>query len=203
MKKYYSIFLLLFVPSGCKKNNEQKASQTETKTYPIGIVNTRLGTMYFWLYDETPIHKAKFIELAKAGHYDQFTFNRVVKNFVIQGGCPDSVKYFENSPFLIPGEFSDSIKHIYGALGMGRDNNPQKQSNACQFYIVNKEAGLPNLDGDYSIFGIILKGKEVLEAIEKEQTNATDEPLLQIPLKVSIGLYTAKELKKVFGLTIK
>jgi peptidyl-prolyl cis-trans isomerase B (cyclophilin B) len=126
-----------------------------------------------------------------------------VKDFVIQGGCPDSVKYFENSPFLIPPEFADSIKHIYGALGMGRDNNPQKQSNACQFYIVNKEAGLPKLDGDYTIFGFILKGQDILEAIEKEQTNATDEPLVSIPLKVTIGLYTAQELTDNFGFVLK
>lgn len=164
------------------------------KTYPIAKVSTRLGDMYFWLYDETPQHKKKFIELAEQRHYDQFTFNRVIRNFVIQGGCPDSPQYFTNSPFLLKPEFIDSLKHTYGALGMGRDNNLQKQSNACQFYVVNKEAGLPNLDGDYMIFGKLIQGEAVLEQIERVQTNANDEPIVPIPLKVNILHYTEKLL---------
>lgn len=165
------------------------------KKYPIAHVQTRLGEMYFWLYDETPNHKAKFIELANAKHYDQFTFNRVVKNFVVQGGCPDLPEYFENSPYILDPEFVDSLKHTYGALGMGRDDNPEKKSNACQFYIVCNEAGLPRLDGDYMIFGKIIKGENVLELIEKETVNIIDEPLEKIDLKVSIKQFTANQLK--------
>jgi peptidyl-prolyl cis-trans isomerase B (cyclophilin B) len=170
-------------------DNETTAVSTET-SYPIAHVSTRLGDMYFWLYDETPVHKAKFIELAKANHYNQFTFNRVVKNFVVQGGCPDSVTYFENSPYLLDPEFHDSLGHSYGALGMGRDDNPGKQSNACQFYIVCKESGLPQLDSNYMIFGMIIKGLDVLESIEKENTNTNDEPVTKIPLDVSIDYLT-------------
>lgn len=196
--KFGCIIGALSLGLSCSKSD----SKPKAEEYPIGHIETRLGDMYFWLHDETPNHKAKFIELANEDYYDDFTFNRVVKNFVIQGGCPDSVQYFENSLYLLDPEFVDSLGHIYGALGMGRDNNPEKQSNACQIYIVNKEAGLPNLDGNYMIFGQIIKGTDVLEAIEDEPTNQHDMPTEDIPLKVSVKMMTEAELDTELGFTL-
>ncbi len=183
-------------------DNSSTAETPKVKTYAVGHVSTRLGELIFWLYDETPNHKAKFIELAEAKHYDQFTFNRVIKNFVIQGGCPDSPSYFTNSPYLLEPEFNDSLLHHYGALGMGRDDNPEKKSNACQFYIVNKEQGLPNLDGEYMIFGTLITGKDVLEAIEMEPTDGTNTPITDIPLSVRIERYSAQYLLDSLGFNI-
>ncbi len=200
MKSLTVILFVLFL-FGCQKQ-ETDSTEPQERTYAIAEVATRLGNMYFWLYDETPNHKAKFMELAKENHYDQFTFNRVIQNFVVQGGCPDSVQYFENSPFLLEPEFLDTFKHTYGALGMGRDDNPQKLSNACQFYIVNKETGLPQLDGDYMIFGKIVKGKDVLELIESQKTNPNDQPIEQIPLNVSILQFSEKTLADSFDLVL-
>jgi peptidyl-prolyl cis-trans isomerase B (cyclophilin B) len=193
--KYFCLIISISLFS-C--TGQDSSPENITSTYQVVEVNTRLGTMNFWLYDQTPNHKAKFIELANEGHYNQFTFNRVVKNFVIQGGCPDSVSFFKDSPYLLDAEFVDSLKHEYGALGMGRDDNPEKQSNACQFYIVNKEAGLPGLDGDYMIFGKIIHGEDVLEAIEKEATDNSNTPLVDIPLDVKIKRYTEDELLSRF-----
>ncbi|MFT5513485.1 MAG: peptidyl-prolyl cis-trans isomerase B (cyclophilin B) [Bacteroidia bacterium] len=195
--KSFTAFLLFIFFFAC--SNKENPSVEEVDTYPIAVVNTRLGNMYFWMYDETPMHKAKFIELAKAKHYNQFNFNRVVRNFVVQGGCPDSVQYFEGSPFLLNPEFHDSIGHTYGALGMGRDDNPGKQSNACQFYIVCKEQGLPQLDSNYMIFGMIIKGGIVLEEIEIEPTNTNDMPNTSISLDVSIKHFSEKELLDSLG----
>ncbi len=189
------LFILLFTLACTGKDlsiYEQEVS--------IAKVSTRLGDMYFWMYNQTQNHKTNFIELANAQHYNQFTFNRVVKNFVIQGGCPDSVQYFENSPYLLEPEFVDRFGHKYGALGMGRDNNPDKLSNACQFYIVCKEAGLPNLDNQYMIFGEIIEGIDVLEAIEKESTDNKDKPLVAIPLDVSIVEFTTSQFQSRFGI---
>jgi peptidyl-prolyl cis-trans isomerase B (cyclophilin B) len=197
MKKLLLILSAISILSSCKQAEQEPQQE---KTYPIAKVSTRLGDMFFWMYDETPNHKAKFIELAEAKHYNQFTFNRVVKDFVVQGGCPDSAQYFVNSPYLIEPEFVDSIKHEYGALGIGRDYNPQKLSNVCQFYIVCKEEGLPNLDGEYMIFGKIIEGEDVLESLEAEATDNTDKPLEPIPLDVSIQQFTAKQLFDRFGL---
>jgi len=202
VKTTFYLFLtfgLLLLQSCSAQDPESKG--TESK-YPIAHIKTRLGNMDFWLYDETPIHKSKFIELANQDHYNQFSFNRVVKDFVIQGGCPDSVQYFEDSPFLIDSEFVDSLKHVYGALGMGRDDNPEKQSNACQFYIVNKESGLSFLDGNYTVFGHLINGYNVLELIEKDSTDNLNKPLTRIPLDVSIVEYTEQELLDNFQLSL-
>ena len=197
--KINTLLLIIVALSSCKNGETTEVLES---TYPIAKISTRLGDMYFWLYDETPNHKAKFIELANENLYNEFTMNRVVKNFVIQGGCPDSVSYFENSPYLLDPEFVDSIGHSYGALGMGRDGNAEKRSNACQFYIVSKEEGLPRLDGDYVIFGEIIEGENVLEAIEKEDTDNTNTPLEVIPLQVSIEKYSVTELSEKFDWTV-
>jgi len=213
MKRLFSVILLLSLFSFSCNNSQTKGTSEEIELkpteepahevkYAIAKVSTRLGDMYFWLFDETPNHKAKFIELANDHHYDQFTFNRIVKDFVVQGGCPDEVTYFEDSPYLINPEFVDSLRHVYGALGMGRDNNPEKQSNACQFYIVCKEDGVARLDGDYMIFGKIIQGKDVLESIEAEKTNTSDEPLTDIPLVVTIEEYTEEEIFELFDVKL-
>jgi len=197
---YFGLIAVSILGQACIKKEHQEI--VKEKQYPIAVVHTDLGKMYFWLFDETPNHKVKFIELANSKVYDEYSFNRVVRNFVIQGGCPDSVKYFENSPYLLDPEFVDSIGHTYGALGMGRDDNPKKQSNACQFYIVNREQGLPQLDGNYMIFGKLIKGVEVLEAIEKVPTDNTDTPIDKIPLSVTILHLTKAQLLADFGFAL-
>lgn len=199
LNNFFSL-LAIFLVFGCTKSESQKPDTTAT--YPIGKIATNMGDMYFWLYDQTPKHKAKFIELANLDFYNSFTMNRVVKNFVIQGGCPDSVQYFEGSPYLLDPEFVDTIGHKYGALGMGRDDNPKKQSNACQFYVVNKESGLPSLDKNYMIFGQLIKGFDVLENIEKVPTNSNDMPLTPITLDISILELTAVEIQNTFDYTV-
>ncbi len=206
MKLLIPILFLSFCYLSCNKDESSEPAVqcglTEEETYPIVEIETHLGMMRFWLYDQTPNHKAKFMELANEEHYDSFTFNRIVTNFVVQGGCPDSPQYFENSPYIIPPEFVDSIRHDYGALGMGRDDNPEKNSNACQFYIVNKESGLSFLDGDYTVFGKIIDGEEVLESIEIEPTDNTDTPITDIPLQVTIKEYSVEELLTLFDFAI-
>lgn len=171
-------------------------SSSESKvTYPVGQIKTSQGEMLFWMYDETPTHKASIIKLANANYWDTLTFNRVIKNFVIQGGCPDTPEGFSDSPYLLKPEFRDGIKHIYGAVGIGRDGNPEKLSAGCQFYIVQNKEGLPRLDGDYMIFGQIFKGLDVLDAIASVETDSMDTPLKPIPLDVNIISLTKDELR--------
>ena len=99
---------------------------SSSKYYDIGQIKTPFGEMLFWLYEETPNHKKSFLSLSGQHYWDTLTFNRVIKNFVIQGGCPDTPEGFKNSPYLIAPEFQPNIRHIYGALGAGRDDNPTK-----------------------------------------------------------------------------
>jgi len=170
--------------------------QTKQKTYPVGQIKTDKGEILFWLYDETPIHKKSFIELANKGYWDSLTFNRVINNFVAQGGCPDTPEGFSKSPYLLKPEFNPTLKHVYGAVGAGRDNNPEKLSAGCQFYIVQNKKGLARLDGDYTIFGQVFKGMNVVDAIVSVKTDSTDTPLTPIKLDVNVIQLTAKQLKE-------
>jgi len=185
------IACLLLAFFGCKQ-----------ESYQVGQIITDKGEILFWLYDETPQHKASFIDLATSGYWDSLCFNRVIENFVVQGGCPDTREGFADSPYLIEPEFNDSIKHEYGAIGAGRDNNPDKISAGCQLYIVDAEEGLPRLDGQYMIFGQMFKGFDVLDAISKVDTDKSNTPHERIAIDVNVVDLTEKELLEL-GYTIK
>jgi len=172
-------------------------SPKKSETYEIGQIKTEKGEMLFWLYNETPKHKASFIDLANKNYWDTLTFNRVIQNFVIQGGCPDTPEGFGDSPYLIEPEFNDSIKHIYGAVGAGRDGNAEKLSAGCQLYIVQNKNGLPRLDGDYMIFGQIFKGFDVLDDIAKVEIDSTDTPIHPIVMDVNVLHLSKDELKNL------
>lgn len=183
--------LLLFALSAafaCTRNE---------KRYSIGQIKTPQGEVLIWLYDQTPNHKASFIKLANAGYWDTLTFNRVIKNFVAQGGCPDTPEGFADSPYLLRPEFVDSLKHVYGTVAAGRDDNPEKISAGCQFYIVHNKNGLARLDGNYTVFGKVIKGMEVIDAIVSVPTDSTDAPITPIPLDVDIINISSSELLKM------
>lgn len=190
MKTFAILFVFLFILFSCssiKKENDYKT---------VGKISTPKGEILFLLSDLTPNHKNSFIKLAQEKYWDTLTFNRVIKDFVIQGGCPDTPEGFADSPYLIKPEFHDSLRHIYGAVGIGRDDNPEKLSAGCQFYIVHNKKGIPRLDGKYMIIGQVFKGFEVLEAIGNTPTNKQDEPLIPIPIKVRTIRMSTKEISK-------
>jgi len=170
--------------------------------YPVGRIRTDKGEILFYLYPQTPNHEASFIKLANAHYWDSLTFNRVIKNFVAQGGCPDTPAGFKGSPYNLAPEFNDSLRHVYGAVGAGRDDNPQKLSAGCQFYIVANKNGLPRLDGNYTVYGQVIKGMDVVEAIVSVPTDSTDAPLVPIPLHVDVVEMTAAQLSG-YGFTVK
>jgi peptidyl-prolyl cis-trans isomerase B (cyclophilin B) len=91
-------------------------------------------------------------------------------------------------------EFNENIKHIYGAVGAGRDDNPEKLSAGCQLYIVQNKDGLARLDGNYMIFGQVFKGLDVLDTIAKVETDSLDQPLVDVPMEVRVVEMTAEQL---------
>lgn len=114
-----------------------------TTAYRVKLV-TDSGTMIIRLYDSTPLHRDNFVKLVKQGFFDSLLFHRVIPQFMIQGGDPQS-KYAEQGTMLgnggsdmvrIPAEFKPSLYHKKGVLAAARDGNPEKASSACQFYIV-------------------------------------------------------------------
>ncbi len=172
-----------------------------TDTHPVGRIQTDKGEILFYLYPQTPNHQASFIKLANAHYFDSLTFNRVIKNFVAQGGCPDTPEGFAGSPYNLAPEFNDSLRHVYGAVGAGRDDNPQKLSAGCQLYIVVNKNGLPRLDGNYTVYGQVIKGMDVVEAIVSVPTDSLDAPLVPITLRVDIVEMNSKELEG-YGFTV-
>jgi len=162
--------------------------------YPVGQIKVPKGEILFWLDYRTPKHKAQFISLAKAGYWDSLTFNRVIPDFVAQGGCPDTKEGFSNSPYLLDPEFHDSLRHLYGAVGAGRDDNLQMKSAACQFYIVQNRKGLHRLDTKYTVFGMVFKGMDLVDEIVMQPRDSNDVPIRPITIKVMVLYLDKKEL---------
>ncbi|MCE6992289.1 peptidylprolyl isomerase [Dyadobacter sp. CY323] len=118
-------------------------AQKKSKKDHVVTISTSEGTMRVILFDETPKHKANFLKLIDEKFYDGLLFHRVIDDFMIQGGDPNSrnAKPGEflgkgDNGYKIPAEFSPKLFHQKGALAAARDNNPAKESSGCQFYIV-------------------------------------------------------------------
>jgi len=186
----HSLAILLALPSTAIVAGAQAA-----KTYDVARIETPKGQILFILSDLTPRHKASFIKLAASHYWDTLTFNRVIKNFVAQGGCPDTPEGFGGSPYLLAPEFTDSLKHVYGAVGAGRDNNPQELSAGCQFYIVANKDGIPRLDHHYTVYGQVFKGMDVVEQIVSVPKDSTNKPYDPITLHIDVVPMTAAQLK--------
>jgi peptidyl-prolyl cis-trans isomerase B (cyclophilin B) len=167
------------------------------KKYEVAQIKTPYGEILVWLYNETPKHKASFIQLAKVGYWDSLTFNRVIPNFVIQGGCPDTEAGFKDTTYLLNPEFVPTLKHDYGTFAAGRDDNPGMVSARCQFYIVQNKKGLPRLDNNYTVYGKVIKGMGVVDSIANAPKDKTDTPLTPITMDVNIIKVKAKKLKQM------
>lgn len=130
------VLILLLIPVLSIAQNRKK------KDYLVSL-NTSYGTMRLVLYDQTPKHKENFIKLVNQKFYDSLLFHRVIPLFMIQGGDPNSRKAQDDQPlgngdvgYKIPAEFVPALFHKKGVLSAARDNNPEKASSGCQFYIV-------------------------------------------------------------------
>lgn len=199
-----AVALFVMVNSGCKKSTEPP--KVPEPTAEIMEIKTDEGNMLMWLYQQTPLHRENFMKLTKEGYYDSLTFHRIVPDFVIQGGCPntrdnDSMNDGQGGPgYMIQAEFVDSIKHQFGAVGAARNNNPQKSSNGSQFYIAVNEKGTSQLDNNYTVFGYIFSGMDVAVKISKKPRNLNvprDRPFSDIRMDVNVKSMTLKELKEL------
>lgn len=150
-------------------------------------IRTPKGEILIELFNATPKHRDSFLKLVKSGYWDSLTFNRVIPGFVAQGGCPDTKEGFSKSPYLLDPEFVDTLRHVYGAVGAGRDDNPEMKSAGCQFYIVQNKKGLPKLDGKYTVFGKVVKGMEVVDAIVSVPRDSMDQPLEPVSLDINVA----------------
>ena len=127
--------------------------------------------------EEAPITVKNFVELAETSFYDGLIFHRVIKGFMIQGGCPDGTG-MGGPGHTIKGEFArnninNTIKHTRGVISMARSMDPD--SAGSQFFIMHMDS--PHLDGSYAAFGKVVKGLEYVDQIAETKTSPQDRPL--------------------------
>ena len=141
-------------------------------------INTSEGSIEFELFDDdAPKTVGNFKELAGKGFYDGLIFHRVIKDFMIQGGCPQG-NGTGGPGYSFNDEFNDH-KVVRGALAMA---NSGPNSNGSQFFIVTADA-CPWLDGKHTVFGQLTSGGDIVEAIEAVPTDGRDRPTKPITLQ--------------------
>ena len=144
----------------------------------VTIIMENGDVMKAELYPEVaPNTVNNFISLVKKGFYDGLIFHRVIRGFMIQGGCPQGTG-MGGPGYSIKGEFSQNgfkndLKHTEGVLSMARSMMPN--SAGSQFFIMHKDA--PHLDGAYAAFGKVTEGMDVVNKIAEERTDYSDRPL--------------------------
>jgi len=144
----------------------------------------KFGTIEVELYkDVAPITVDNFIKLVNKGFYNGLTFHRIIKGFMIQGGCPKG-NGTGGPGYSIKGEFlangvNNPLKHTRGVISMARAMDPD--SAGSQFFIMHKDA--PHLDGQYAAFGKVVSGIEVVDAIASVPTNFYDMPLEKVVIE--------------------
>lgn len=180
-KRILCIAALAAILSACGPKTEKEV---------VMVVETTMGTVEFKLYNETPLHRDNFIRLAEEHYFDSLLFHRVIDDFVIQGGDPNS-KYAKpgellgdgEPDFRVPAEIrvDQGITCVKGSILAARegyDVNPDRESCASQYCFMMRPC--PHLDGAYTVFGEVTEGMDVLEAIQKVPTDDYDRPLEDI-----------------------
>lgn len=263
----------------------------QTSRDSIVVIHTEYGDMKAVLYEETPKHKANFIELVESGKYDSTIFHRVIENFMVQGGDVNKKKGLEDEDkinYTIDAEIHPDFWHVKGALAAARqgDNvNPEKKSSGSQFYIIhgqkfegselsqmaegrvyqqkqlklrellgmkkyanlrneviemqkNKDmeglqrfmetaadslvekefgklevyefsdaqiadyetiGGAPHLDGEYSVFGRVVEGLNIVDSIASVRTAGADKPIKNIYMTAEIEKMSKKKITEQYG----
>lgn len=146
MKKLSILFTLMACCLMACTGGQKKTTNMETGNETLVRLETTMGNITVKLYNETPKHRDNFIKLAKEGTYDSTLFHRVIKNFMIQAGDPQSKTATDTTTlgngdvgYTLPAEFNPKFFHKKGALAaarLGDEVNPNKESSGCQFYIV-------------------------------------------------------------------
>lgn len=196
---------LAAVSCTCSNRDENKqephAPVIDPMDGPIVEMTTNMGDMKIKLYNATPKHRDNFVKLTDAGFFDGIRFHRVIEGFMIQGGDPlskddeDREQWGTGGPgYTIAAEFVPELRHCKGAVAAARLGdlaNPRRASSGSQFYIVQSEDGCRHLDGEYTVFGQVVEGLEVIDAIAAVQTDPYDRPV------TAVEIVSAKVLRPV------
>lgn len=177
------------VEAASPATEDNTATEVMATQETIFKIKTSYGDITVKLYDDTPLHKENFIRLANSKFYDGILFHRVIKDFMIQCGDPntkDSTRMSEwgqgGPGYTIPAEITAEHSHVKGALAAARRGdkvNPAKESSGSQFYIVHDPDNCRHLNGEYTVFGEVTKGLDIVDRIATVAT----EPRTNRPVK--------------------
>ena len=160
--------------------------EKEHKENKVRIV-TDYGNIDILLFDETKFHRANFIYLTKKGYFDDTQFYRVIENYIIQGGSTDDRAVMRKrryiGRYLLPTDTKRGFKHVRGVISMpsGEIDNPYKLASPYEFFITLRD--VYQLDGDYTIFGKVIRGLDVADRIANVETDDADWPLKNVYIK--------------------
>jgi cyclophilin family peptidyl-prolyl cis-trans isomerase len=149
-------------------------------------LTTNLGSFTVQLYDNVPYHKANFIYLTKNGYFDNTMFHRVVKDFIIQGGNSDKVETARKRQaigrYLLPPDTKKGYRHDRGTISMPSSemDNPHKLASPFEFFIVVTRPGSYHLDTNYTPFGKVIQGMNVVDLISEQPVEQGDWPVQNI-----------------------
>jgi len=164
-----------------KKNKENKVR-----------ITTGYGSIDIELFNDTPYHRANFIYLIKNKYFQGEYFHRVVKDFIIQGGNSDNIstskKRRKIGRYLLPPDTKKGYKHHRGILSMPSSEieNPYKLASPYEFFIVQKKDGAYHLDKNYTAFGKVIKGMNVVDLISNLETDKREWPLDNVRFNIEI-----------------
>jgi len=204
------VVLLMSQNTSCKQEDPYVPPPQDTSTKDtLLLLSTSFGNMYMYMYKGTPLHRANFHKLVSEGFYNETEFHRIIPGFMIQGGDPLSKDDNRSNDgtggpgYTIPAEINTSkYTHITGAVAaarIGNQQNPQRASSGSQFYISVDGAGTAQLDGEYTVFGQVIKGVEVAQTIVQQPRGTADRPNDRIKMTIKILPKTHNELKDEFN----
>jgi len=207
MKKSLLLFTGLLMTVCLLAQPDSVVTKKDRKKRDV-LLQTSMGDIVIRLSDSTPLHRDNFLKLVKTHFYDSVLFHRVIQNFMIQGGDPDSKTAPAGKPlgnggpsYRIPAEFRSTLFHKKGVIAAARDNNPEKSSSGSQFYLTQGKVftdagldsvetyrikrkipaeqrevyktlgGVPHLDQNYTVYGEVIKGIEVIDKIAAVPTS--------------------------------
>ena len=155
-------------------------------------IETPLGSFDILLFKNTPYHRANFIFLTKQEYFNNTYFHRVVPDFIIQGGNSDNAdtgqKRRKIGKYLLPPDTRKGHKHHRGVISMPSSEieNPHKLASPYEFFIVHQSPGAYHLDGSYTVFGKVIRGMEVVDAINALPTDKREWPLTNMRMRITV-----------------
>lgn len=189
-----ALFISLVLLGGCASEGQQEVMTNDdsaTENGPIATIKTTMGEIRIqMLPKQAPETVKNFTELSKRGFYDGLIFHRVIPDFMIQGGDPLGTgtggETYKGKGHTLPDEFSPDLKNVRGALSMA---NRGPNTGTSQFFIVQAKGGTPRLDGKHTVFGKVISGMEVVDAIANVKADGQDRPVQEVKMeKVTVEM---------------